>query len=359
MKKNYIFKKTNLSAIVVLLITNMTFSQIYINELVANTSSIGSPTVNNEYVELRGTPSATIPAGTYLLRIDGLTKGIARNIFDLSGYTFGSNGFLVLAQDTNPYAPYVDPNATFITPTVCCGFGDLLFPGTANSLYAESFSMILISSPIVPIANADYDADDNGVLDGDATSWTVLDALGCTHGGSYGPYAVYGGGIYFLHTGANIYSGGTVVSHSSSNLRYFARVGNSTGSSASDWVAGNTTSFIPNYAFSTNATDVVPSTFSGVAINTLGSENYDPTLSSNEFTKELISLYPNPTSSKLFLKGVKENTQIKIFDITGKLIKKVDILANTTKEIDIQELQSGIYFMNFNTFSKTYKFIKD
>src|SRR5690606_33239636 len=62
-----------------------------------------------EYLELRGTPNAVIPQGTYFIHLEGDSggpnggPGVVHAYIDLGGLTFGSKGYLVLAQDITRY----------------------------------------------------------------------------------------------------------------------------------------------------------------------------------------------------------------------------------------------------------------
>ncbi len=73
-------------------------ASIYINEILFNPPGSDTP---NEYIELRGTPNYLLPAGTYLLSIEGDANGnpgVIQNLFDLSEIRVGGNGFIVLFQ---------------------------------------------------------------------------------------------------------------------------------------------------------------------------------------------------------------------------------------------------------------------
>src|SRR5213593_4779663 len=89
--------------------------QLVINELLFNPPGSDAP---NEYIELRGVPNLIIPAGTYLISVDGDTNhnpGAIKNVFDLSGRVVGGNGFLVLLQKNSLYAP--NTNAAILLNT--------------------------------------------------------------------------------------------------------------------------------------------------------------------------------------------------------------------------------------------------
>ncbi len=76
----------------------------FINEVLFNPTGTDAP---NEYIEFRGPANAAIPAGTYFVAIEGDgtpdNPGDVQTIINLSGLTFGSNGFLVLLQNGEGY----------------------------------------------------------------------------------------------------------------------------------------------------------------------------------------------------------------------------------------------------------------
>ena len=62
----------------------------YISEILPNPPGADAP---HEYIELRGPANTALPAGTYLVGIEGdsgVGPGDVQTIFDLSGRTFGS-----------------------------------------------------------------------------------------------------------------------------------------------------------------------------------------------------------------------------------------------------------------------------
>ena len=72
-----------------------------------------------------------------------------------------------------------------------------------------------------------------------------------------------------------------------------------------------------------------------------------------------ISLYPNPVKQKIYLKSVENIQNVKIYDLTGKIvIEKTGLIGN---EIDISNLFSGVYIVNISTENNSYttKIIKE
>jgi hypothetical protein len=67
----------------------------------------------------------------------------------------------------------------------------------------------------------------------------------------------------------------------------------------------------------------------------------------NLYSKTQLEVYPNPTSEKVNIKILSPQTQItghiELFDISGRMVKKLEISGETTT-INLSELGAGIYF---------------
>jgi hypothetical protein len=61
-----------------------------------------------------------------------------------------------------------------------------------------------------------------------------------------------------------------------------------------------------------------------------------------------VSVYPNPASNKINIEA-KEVTEIKVFDLLGK-----EIISTKEKEVDISNLNNGVYFIQLQTKQNTY-----
>jgi len=86
---------------------------------------------------------------------------------------------------------------------------------------------------------------------------------------------------------------------------------------------------------------------------------FNSTLSRDSFDKNAISVYPNPTSGILKIKANPSLTGVNVFDISGKLLISS---ASNSKEISLQHLQNGIYFVQIqleNGNASTFKIIKN
>ncbi|MES2381192.1 MAG: T9SS type A sorting domain-containing protein [Bacteroidota bacterium] len=65
------------------------------------------------------------------------------------------------------------------------------------------------------------------------------------------------------------------------------------------------------------------------------------------------SFYPNPAKDELILKyATKENIQVDIYNILGVKVKSVN-MSGTQTNVNIEDLQNGIYFIRFKDDGKT------
>jgi methionine-rich copper-binding protein CopC len=253
-------------------ITVVDTSAIYINEVLFNPPGTDAP---NEYIELRGLASSTIPAGTYFVAIEGDADnpGDVKTIINLSGLTFGTNGFLVLLQMSNTYVPAA--GATVVTSTTV-GFGGL--PGSrwsadasATDLPDASTTFMLIQTGVAPTLTDDFDSANDGGFDGAVyPGWSVRDSISAMNGSANAQ--AYGAFSFRNTAGSGTGQGGEVIVPFIPS--YVGRNCNSTGSTAADWVAsGVLGGAAPNWTLG-SAGETEPSGFAGKALNHIGSENF-------------------------------------------------------------------------------------
>jgi methionine-rich copper-binding protein CopC len=250
-------------------------STIYINEVLFNPPGTDAP---NEYIELRGTPNATIPAGTYLVAIEGDgadNPGDVQTYINLSGLSFGSNGFLVLLQQGNTYTTAA--GTTVVTSTTT-GFGGLpggifVADGGATDIEDASVTFMLVQTGVAPTLTDDIDSNDDGTPDGSIYGgWNVRDSVGVLDGTSAADRA-YGAINFSNNTGTNGTATGTVVLVGFT-AGYVGRIGDSTGSAAADWAASGTLGgAAPNWTLGT-AAQTEPSSFAGKPLNHIGASNF-------------------------------------------------------------------------------------
>lgn len=85
--------------------------------------------------------------------------------------------------------------------------------------------------------------------------------------------------------------------------------------------------------------------------------NLDPTLSTDSFDDlKQIKLYPNPTKSTFTIN--KNSTQLSVYDVTGKIIKRFNGDFNHNHVFNISELPQGIYFIQVENASQAIETIK-
>ena len=231
----------------------------YINELMVD--PLFESGDNQQYVELRGDANTRLDAGTYLLVISdrGITgttmdPGTIHGIFDLSTQLFGSNGILLILPQASLYPLGKGLATSGKSPTILqsteAGFGGL--PGDIYSdihpisetidFILGSNSYFLVQADIAPKLSDDIDLDDDGKIDvgNPALDWEVLDSISLHHGTFQGPVAY--GQIVFIEdnfaTPTPVATPVDAVVVRGPGFGYAARIGDSTGHTADDWVAG-------------------------------------------------------------------------------------------------------------------------
>lgn len=246
-----------------------------------------APSDTDQYVEFRGTPNSTIADGTYFTVVEGWGavpggRGYIHSVMDLSGLTFGSNGFLVVAQQGHPHQIH-SSSASLVSTTN--GFSGL--PGnrwsdaaTVSDRFANVFlagSFLLVQASAKPVPATDIDADDNGTIDGVAASWTIIDSLGL-NGSTATPSASYGKITFAESTNVTRPANTSLVL--TDGGRYVGRVGSSSGSAPEDWVHGNPVddSLVAGIDFKLTfgiAGDPTPLVYAGRSIDHVGTFNFN------------------------------------------------------------------------------------
>ena len=98
-------------------------------------------------------------------------------------------------------------------------------------------------------------------------------------------------------------------------------------------------------SFNNPINDSYPTPFSsgGFDLQAVGVIN-EKILSSETFTAEKLIIYPNPIND-IFYSNFMENVQIEIYDLTARLVKKME--AVSSNGINVSDLPSGPYFVQF------------
>lgn len=72
----------------------------------------------------------------------------------------------------------------------------------------------------------------------------------------------------------------------------------------------------------------------------------------------LLSLFPNPTSGKLYLSGSNDKIQpVYIYDILGQLVFETSLKPIITNEIDLSNLTNGMYIIKFGNTNNAYRIV--
>ena len=364
-----------------------TGSGYYINKLIPSPSG---GDLSAEYIEIRGTANEIIPSDLYLIVIEGDGEsgslGKVTEAISLGDGTrsFGSNGVFAIVSNyqeigtsttfTNGYAALIDQAATVLvielsgtdsdgdrndsgdvsskTPDI--GYDGNLSDGTATYMLVSS-----TSNPKNVRIDGATTAEANGIIDntGDHTSWTLYDSYSFLDddGDEYG----YGQIIFVEDSN----SGGTINTTTSATVVNFditseptmvLRQGTNTGYTiASDWVAAcKGSGGGPQWQFSGTTGKVQPVEFKGWDDLYLYYGKVNPTaltLSISDLSLNGISVYPNPTESIAHIKGKESVDGIRLFNISGQIIKEV-VNANS---IDISSQRSGLYMIEIEDEGKT------
>ena len=364
-----------------------TGSGYYINKLIPSPSG---GDLSAEYIEIRGTANEIIPSDLYLIVIEGDGEsgslGKVTEAISLGDGTrsFGSNGVFAIVSNyqeletsttfTNGYAALIDQAATVLvielsgtdsdgdrndsgdvsTKTPDIGYDGNLSDGTATYMLVSS-----TSNPKNVRIDGATTAEADGIIDntGDHTSWTLYDSYSFLDddGDEYG----YGQIIFVEDSN----SGGTINTTTSATVVNFditseptmvLRQGTNTGYTiASDWVAAcKGSGGGPQWQFSGTSGKVQPDAFGGWDDLYLYYGKVNPTaltLSVSDFSSNGISAYPNPTEGMVHISGKESVDAIRVFNISGQLIKEV----TNTNALDLTSQLSGLYMIEIEDEGKT------
>lgn len=255
------------------------WSQPWISEILLNPPGPGANEVF-QYVEIRGIPNLLLTNGTFLVGIEGDAggnPGTIQDVFDLSGRRLGGNGFLVLLQKSNTYS--VAHGAMALTQA---GADDGFGSGSGSSIghkgensavemEGPSVTFFLIQTTNKPALGDDLDANNDGIPDAPwFASWTIFDSVGVLDNTGTGDIAY--GAINFRRNSAATATGTVVPLPFTPD--YLGRSGNTTGSTAGEWVAANNLAgTAPNFILN-DGTHTFPAAFASNLLNHVGGPNF-------------------------------------------------------------------------------------
>jgi hypothetical protein len=79
----------------------------------------------------------------------------------------------------------------------------------------------------------------------------------------------------------------------------------------------------------------------------------------NENAVPAVNLYPNPANEQVSFM-LDSDAQVSVFDMTGRKVSEMNVAAGNT-QLNVSELESGVYFVNFryaNGTTAVSKFVK-
>lgn len=81
---------------------------------------------------------------------------------------------------------------------------------------------------------------------------------------------------------------------------------------------------------------------------------YTPVVSLKELNVDLVSLYPNPFTNQLTISWASytQNTTIEIVSVSGQFIKRMDYTQTNSAEMDLADLEKGVYFIKISQDNK-------
>lgn len=90
-----------------------------------------------------------------------------------------------------------------------------------------------------------------------------------------------------------------------------------------------------------------------------GKFEYSPIVSATLNGDEKIKIFPNPVQNILHLEGINSDTQLSISDYSGKILRRLNIVADGT--VDISDLPKGMYIVSLiqNVTPTHFKMIKE
>ncbi len=215
-----------------------TVSSLRISEVLLN---VPGTDTGFEYVEIRGTPNFTIPNDVYFVTLEGDNgsggAGVSDNVLSLGGLQIGSNGYLLLLQNGNPWSAVAKAGTTTASATGS-NWNNATLGWSGSDFENGTNSFLLIQAATAPTLATDYDTNNDGVLDNGGQNWTVLDSVGKFDGDTSD--IAYGLVNFRDGSSGGSSATGSIVNVTFGEVEYLARIGISTGFTSTDWLAANT-----------------------------------------------------------------------------------------------------------------------
>ena len=80
----------------------------------------------------------------------------------------------------------------------------------------------------------------------------------------------------------------------------------------------------------------------------------------SSFSEVSFTAYPNPTLGLMTLTNVPKTDEMLLFDLTGKIVRTIQLVDDKPIMLDLTQLESGMYFLKYTEFGqqKTKKLIR-
>lgn len=301
--------------------------QLFISEVMFNKDNGSNLQSGYQFIEIRGTPNLTIADFTYIVFIEGdvesSTAGKVKWWFDISNLTIGSNGYLVIRQSDSPYS--IADGATVVTGT--SGFNGLDFgsyegSGDKDDIESLSQNILLINSALAISRNDEFDIrianpDRADALEPDGVpdvSWTILDQIASLD--DDGIEAGYGSLIFQDDDDGDnsnlILESGSTLIQNSFKSGYLARIGNSTGSTTSDWMAGQLEENSFDMGQYVSLKNETVSAYANMVITEIGGPNFAVSYSGSSFSPTA----PSATLDLVIMDDLTTSSDIECYDLT-------------------------------------------
>lgn len=249
-------------------------------------------------------------------------------------------GLPLMAQTTHTVTL---PSTGTNTVNVTCAVGDiLLFQSTSTPLAIKIFKSNGTSYSVTPSSNTTsytvsaIDTSYSSILSLTPVS-TCVGKINLSSGSNYTVTTASSPTVGGTTAGSGIYASGSSVTVTATA---------NTGYSFVNWTeSGSPVSTSATYTFSISANRNLVANFTAI------STGIDEASNLNVF----LSVYPNPVNNRLFVKGIINKTEAKLYDVNGNLVSEFKI-SSDENSIDIQNLSPSIYFLVIN--NRTYRFVK-
>lgn len=306
--------KKLLSLLSISLLSSQLVAQLLVNEVKVNPPGTDNPF---EYIELRGEPNTTlINAYFVVFEGDSGSTGNADFVIPLSGITLGTNGLLFIGtslgySNINSQTVYIDT---------------LIFGVSAGLIENGSSSFVTMFSPSPILTNADYDTNNDGVLEL-PFGMSIIDAVGYTNN----------------NAGAKVYGGANITQNGFTPDAIVRFYDNTTPRTAAAWYCGDLTGSPSTINFDLSQ---VSFNFPTGGIITPGDHNFPNSLSISKTTETPLFIYN--AFEKTIQIANNEQGMLQIIDLSGRVIFSNQINSNTT-QISLPNEVRGILLLNFTT----------